>query len=284
MRAAFGCLATSVLLTALAHAPATGQNGPATPNWAQPVELEEAVVPFEVGERLEYKVKLGWFNAGEGSLEVAAIDTVRGSPSYHAIMRIDGGIAFAKVHDQFETWFDTRTLVSHRFIQDQNEVGSQRYRHYEMYPERGTWEREDDTEIGDLPTQLPLDDIAFIYFIRTLPLEVGETYTFDRYFKETGNPVVIKVLRKEEKKVPAGTFQTIVVQPIIRTKGIFGEGGKAELYFSDDERRALIYMKSSVPVVGSLTLHLTSPPVWQSETPTPAEDDGAGEPDKKTGN
>ena len=239
--------------------------------WMQPAEPLEATVPFEVGELLEYKVKLGIFNAGEGSMEIAAIDSVRGNPAYHAIMRIDGGVLFARVRDEFQTWFDTRTLASHRFIQDQDEVGRPRYRHYEMYPERGVWEREDDVEVGDMPTSLPLDDISFVYFIRTLPLEVGDVYTFDRYFKETGNPVIVRVLRKEEKEVPAGIFRTIVVQPIIRTKGLFGEGGKAELYFSDDERRALVYMRSSIPIVGSLTLHLTSPPAWQPQ-PAPTGD------------
>ena len=233
--------------------------------WIKPAEPLEAPVPFGVGEFLEYKVKLGILNAGEGSLEVAAIESVRGTPAYRAVMRIDGGVLFARVHDVFQTWFDTRTLTSLRFIQDQNEVGSKRYRHYEMFPERGVWERRDDEETGDLPTSLPLDDISFVYFIRTLPLEVGDVYTFNRYFKDTGNPVIIRVLRKEEKEVPAGIFQTIVVQPIIRTRGLFGQGGKAELYFSDDERRALVYMRSSVPIVGSLTLHLTSPPAWQPQ-------------------
>ena len=191
-------------------------------------------------------------------------------------MRIDGGVLFARVHDVFQTWFDTRTLTSLRFIQDQNEVGSKRYRHYEMFPERGVWERRDDEEVGDLPTSLPLDDISFVYFIRTLPLEVGDVYTFNRYFKDTGNPVIVRVLRKEEKEVPAGIFKTIVVQPIIRTRGIFGQGGEAELYFSDDDRRALVYMKSNIPGVlpGSLTLHLTGPPAWQ---PQPGDTTAAGE-------
>lgn len=272
MRRPLAVVAVGLALAAILPGRARAQ---APVPWVRPAEVLEAPVPFEVGERLEYKVKLGIFNAGEGSLEVAAIDSVRGNPAYHAIMRIDGGVLFARVHDVFQTWFDTRTLTSLRFVQDQNEVGSERYRDYEMFPERGVWERRDDEEVGDLPTPLPLDDISFVYFIRTLPLEVGDVYTFNRYFKETGNPVIVRVLRKEEKEVPAGIFKTIVVQPIIRTRGIFGEGGEAELYFSDDDRRALVYMKSNIPVLpGSLTLHLTSPPAWQ---PQPAVT-GEGEP------
>ena len=272
MRRPVGLVALALGFAAISPAGARAQ---AQAPWMRPAEPLAAHVPFEVGEFLEYKVKLGILNAGEGSLEVAAIESVRGTPAYRAVMRIDGGVLFARVRDVFQTWFDTRTLTSLRFIQDQNEVGSKRYRHYEMFPERGVWERRDDEEVGDLPTSLPLDDISFVYFIRTLPLEVGDVYTFNRYFKDTGNPVVIRVLRKEEKEVPAGIFKTIVVQPIIRTRGLFGQGGRAELYFSDDDRRALVYMRSSIPIVGSLTLHLTNPPAWQ---PQPGDTTGSTPP------
>ena len=62
--------------------------------------------------------------------------------------------------------------------------------------------------------------------------------------------------------VAAGTFNTIVVQPIIKTKGLFSEGGQAELYFTDDDRRILVQLKSKVKVLKSLDMHLTgySPP------------------------
>ena len=109
-----------------------------------------------------------------------------------------------------------------------------------------------------MPTDEPLDDIAFLYFVRSHPMEVGQEYRFDRYYKEGGNPVVIQVLRIETIEVPAGRFETIVVRPIIQTKGLFGQGGKAELYFTNDDRRILVQMKSSVPVVGRLSLHLKS--------------------------
>ena len=88
--------------------------------------------------------------------------------------------------------------------------------------------------------------------------EVGQTYTFDRYYKNSGNPVTVKVLRKETVTVPAGTFETVVVRPIIKTKGLFGEGGEAEVYFTDDHRRLIVQMKSKVPVIGSLGLQLES--------------------------
>ena len=103
----------------------------------------------------------------------------------------------------------------------------------------------------------PLDDGTFLYFIRTLPLAVGQTYSFNRYFKPDRNPVTIKVLRKERISVPAGEFDAIVVQPVINAKGIFAENGRAEVWLSDDKNRIMLQMKSGLSF-GSLNLYLTS--------------------------
>ena len=234
-----------------------GAPGPVDEITAMAMEGPLAPVPFGPGEHLTYKVKWGLFNIGEGHLEVSELDTIRGAPVYHLSLRMKGGKLGLNVDDHHQSWVDVRNLVSLRFIQDIDEVNYERLRHYEFYPSERTYERVDLGEGGDIATSLPLDDIAFVYFTRTLPLEVGDTYTVPRYFKESGNPVVINVLRKEVKEVPAGTFNTIVVQPIIKTRGMFSEDGNAELYFTDDERRLLVYMKTDFSI-GNLTLHLES--------------------------
>jgi hypothetical protein len=218
-----------------------------------------AEAPFGPGERLEYQVRLGLMNVGEGYLSVQRVDTVRGFPTYHLDLRIDASAAFGLAHmnDRYQSWLDTRTLVSRRFIRDIDETGYRGRRVFEIYPEERRWERLDDDKSGSTPSMLPLDEISFLYYVRTLPLKVGEEYRLNRYFKEDGNPVVVKVLRRERVTVPAGTFDAIVVQPVIQTSGLFGEGGEAELYLTDDEYRHLVFLRSKVPVVGSLSLHLT---------------------------
>ena len=110
---------------------------------------------------------------------------------------------------------------------------------------------------GPLGSSLPLDDIAFIYFLRQMELEVGKRYTLSRYFKEDGNPVVIEVVRRERKKVDAGEFDCIVIQPLIQTSKFFSDGGEAEIYLSDDDRRLMVYMKSNLQgFPGALELYL----------------------------
>jgi hypothetical protein len=218
-------------------------------------------VPFQVGETLRYKVKLGIFNVGEGDMTVHGVEKIRGVPSYHVSMGLNASAFFgaAKVNDRFQSWMDVRSLASRRFIRDIHEVNYHSYRVYEIWPDERRWARTDesDDKTGETLSNLPMDEIAFIYWIRTQDLQVGETYTYDdRYFKEDGNPITLEVLRRETKEVDAGTFETIVVRPIIETSGLFSEGGKAELYFTDDARRMMVYMRSEVPLVGSISLHL----------------------------
>ncbi|MBV9772543.1 MAG: DUF3108 domain-containing protein [Gemmatimonadetes bacterium] len=250
-----------IFLSALAVLAATGAHDARASfqGFQQPDTILQApaVMPFGSGERAAYQVKLGGVAVGSGSLQVLGIESVNGNDTYHVRFRLSGGVPLARVDDKYESWIDTDGLFSRRFKQDQKEVRYERHRTYEFFPERKTYRRTDKAETGTIPTDRPLDDISFLYFARTLPLNVGDTYTLNRYFKEDGNPVVLRVLRRETIRVPAGTFRTIVVRPVIRTKGLFSEGGEAEVYFSDDARKVPVQIRSKVPVVGSLTMHLT---------------------------
>jgi len=251
------CWAFSILLLGGGWTPVeAGQISDPAP-WNRRIGGDPAATPFGPGERLEYEVRLGRLSVGRGTLEVLGLESVRGHLSYHVSMGIQGGLPLARVNNQLQSWIDVENLFSHRFIQDQNEVRTKRYRVFEFFPAEKRWERTDNGERGDLPTDAPLDDLSFVYFVRTLPLRVGETYTLERYFQARGNPVVVQVLRKDRIEVPAGTFNTIVVRPIIQTRGLFSQGGEAEIHFSDDDERLLVQLRSRVPVVGSLSLHLS---------------------------
>jgi hypothetical protein len=260
------CLLTLSLLLSLATGAIPAQEGAS----ATATVSRAAAVPFGVGERMTYSVRLGIVgNVGKGSMEVEGIDTIRGRETYAMRFRLQGGVAFAKVDDDFRSWMDTQQLFSHRFKQDQKEVKYERHRTIDFFPAQRTWRTIDGKDSGSMPTEAPLDDVSFIYFLRTIPLEVGRTYTFNRYFKEDGNPVVVRVLRRQKVTTKlAGTFNTIVVQPIIKTKGLFSEGGQAELYFSDDDKRILVMLKSKVKVLKSLDMELTgyNPPLRRPGT------------------
>ena len=232
-----------------------GLAAPATSD-AQPARAAGAPLPFRIGEYHEYDLKFGVISVGSGSLSVSGPDTLRGREVMRLRYEINGGVPFFRVRDVMESWFDTTNMLSLRFTQDLNE-GSKHYnRFFDFYPdelivlERGK---------PRAPTVAsPLDDASFIFYVRTLDLQVGQTLSFSRYFRPNANPVTIQVLRKETITVPAGTFKTVVVKPIIRTSGIFSEGGQAELWFSDDPAHTLIQMKAKLSF-GSLSLYMRPP-------------------------
>src|SRR5688500_3616956 len=172
--------------------------------------------PFTVGERLTYSVRVGPLGKGSAVAEIRNVETLRGQTVYHSIFTIKGSLLFFKVSDFYESWFDPNTLVSLRYHQNIDQGSYERLRKYEIYAERGVYV---DPVRGELPTvEQPLDDGSFLYFLRTVPLDVGKTYTFNRYFKPDRNPVTVTVVRRERIRVPAGEFDTVVLQPKIKAK------------------------------------------------------------------
>ena len=225
-------------------------------------------VPFGIGERLEFEVRFGSIKVGTGSLEVRGIEAVRGRDAWHTLFNVQGGTFFYRVNDSYESWIDTHTLNSLLFIRQIEEGTRERSQNFEIIPEKGIYVERTRQETKTMKTvSQPLDEGAFLYFIRTVPLKVGETYDFNRYFMPDRNPVRVTVLRKERVTVPAGTFNAIVVKPVIKTRGIFSQKGQAEVWLADDSTRMLLQVKSKLSF-GSLNLYLKSytPAAGQAKT------------------
>ena len=198
--------------------------------------------PFLVGEELTFKAHLGVMPAGTARMRVESIDTVRGREAYHISFAIDGGIIGFRIHDRYESWMDVETLASLRHTQDISEGRYRRKTMYEIFPEIGKYRKNDDS----LQTSVenPLDDGSFVYAVRAMAIAVGDTLRVDRYFRPDRNPVVLIGDRYEEVNVRVGKFSSIVVRPKIRTNGIFGENGDAEIWFTNDARRLPVKIKS----------------------------------------
>jgi hypothetical protein len=225
------------------------------PKAASPSALSVALarLPFGDKERLEYQVKYGFLGVGSAVLEVLGLDSVRGTPAVHATFAVKGGIRVYRVNDSYESWFDPASYATLRAVQNIDEGSYDRQRDFEFFPDRKMLSENGKPETPTVAD--PLDEASFLFFLRSIPLEVGVTYEFARYFRPEKNPVRVVVVRKEHVKVPAGEFNAIVVRPVIKTSGIFGEGGRAEVWFTDDSTRTLVQLKSSLKF-GSLNLYL----------------------------
>jgi hypothetical protein len=210
-------------------------------------------VPWAAGETLEYTVRMLGIKSGTGIMQVTGIDSMRGRPTWRLHFNIKGSALGAyHVDDTYDSWMDVVSLNSLRFEQDLLEGGKSTKRKYDIFPARAMFHKQGKEEQKSVPD--PLDDASFFFFVRTLPLEVGSTYTFDKYFDPKANPVTIKVLRKDTISVPAGRFPAIVLQPTFNTNGLFSHDGHAEIWLSDDEHRILLRMDTHFAFV---TLGLT---------------------------
>ena len=118
------------------------------------------------------------------------------------------------------------------------------------------------TDAGDRPYKFlpaPLDlrrrpPAPYAAITERLP---NRPFPLDRYFRPDRNPVIVKVLGKETVDLPAGKFNTIVIQPIIKSKGIFSDKGEAKIWLSDDKDRIMVQMRVKL-IRTTINLQLTS--------------------------
>jgi hypothetical protein len=229
-----------ILLAALAARPlpAQGGDGPAA-NGPDPRAW--------VGEHLEYEAKTGIFPLGTAALWVAGVDTVRGDSALHIRFLIKGGNTLYRINNEWDSWVGLSDFTSRRFVQD-HEEGGRKYRNaYEIFPDSGYY-RQDGVDSVMATSPLPLDDAAFFYFVRFVELGAGR-HEFDRYFKPDRNPVVLEVVGRDTVDVPAGRFDCIVVQPVIKGGGIFREKAEGRMWITNDARRLVVQIRSKIAFV-----------------------------------
>ena len=111
---------------------------------------------------------------------------------------------------------------------------------------------------GESPTDAPLDELSFMYFIRTLPLDDDSVHTFQRHFDAARNPTTIRVLGRETLDTKAGSFPTIIVEMKVRDLRHYRGERTIRINLSDDAHRMPVRIQSEMPVFGTAILTLES--------------------------
>lgn len=213
-------------------------------------------LPFAPGEELTYRIRSNRFgDVGQGSMGVSGPEAVRGQEAYVLQFDFRARITLFTVEDRTRSWIDPLRLTSLRYHKREKNPLSSRVEEVEIHPEERRWEGVDGT-IGTSPTTLPLDELSFIYFLRTLPLEEGAVREEVRHFDPARNPVVVRVLGRERLRAPIGDFETIVVEMQVNDVDRFGGAGTLRLHLTDDAQRLPVRIETSVPVAGDLVLDL----------------------------
>ncbi len=220
---------------------------------------EVTVPPFGVGERLVFEIGYGFVKAGTAIMGIPDVVRERGHLCYHIVSVAETNSffsAFFEVRDVVESFLDTRLLVTRRFEKHIRE-GDYRTedlaifdhdRHIAIYPKRK----------GELiPLPLAAQDIlSSLYYVRMMELEVGKSVFIENHADRKNYPLEIKVLRRETVDVPAGKFDCLVVEPILRAAGLFKGEGRLMIWLTNDEHKIPVLMRSKV-IIGSISAELS---------------------------
>ncbi len=220
-------------------------------------DIKPQFVGFGEGEKLVFSIQYGIVKAGEATLEIRNIAIIDNKPAYHIISDARSSDVFAmiyKVHDRYESFMDTTRLVSLR---------------YEKHLREGKYKKDEIVHFDhsalkafykDKVIQInpgTQDVLSALYYVRTLPLEMGKPIAIANHTDGKNYPLLVRTLRKERISVEAGTFDCIVVEPLLQNSGVFKHKGKLTVWLTDDKYKIPVLMKSKV-VIGSIAAILKS--------------------------
>lgn len=215
-------------------------------------------LPFDAGERLTYGVQLSKIGkAGSAVMSMEGPVEIRGVPVYALRFDFNAGIGPIRAADRTGSWIDLARMASMRFVKEERHPFSRRDESVELFLDRGRWEAADGSS-GRIAAAAPLDELSFMYFIRTLPLIVDSVYSFNRHFDARRNPTTVRMVRRDTIETPAGSFPSVLVEMRVRDSRRYDGEGIIRIYLSDDELRLPVRIESAMPIVGTAILTLQS--------------------------
>ncbi len=213
---------------------------------------------FTAGEHLVFNVGFSFIKAGEAVFEISRIDTIKSRPCYRIAFTVNSTPSFSwiyRVEDRYETLLDAQGLFPWRFSQRIREGKFLR----DFQAEFDQINNVARTTDGIFPIPPYVQDIvSAFYYTRTQDFSnsyVGQKFVLQNFYKDSTYTLGIKYLGRQQIKVDAGTFNCIIVEPLIREGGLFKSEGRVLIWMTDDERKIPVKVSTQV-VVGSIEAEL----------------------------
>jgi hypothetical protein len=162
---------------------------------AGPAPTPVAPYPFAVGETLSYDAKLGYFPIGSATASVGRARE-QGADAFVFAFAGAGGPPGVRVQYELTSWTRSTRFASLRFHRKMVQGNSVEEQRYQIVPDSSRYRLEGGGQDWMAPRDA-LDELAFMYYLRTVPLESGRTYTISRYFRTGYNPIMVRVVGRE---------------------------------------------------------------------------------------
>ena len=167
------------------------------------------------------------------------------------------------VVDRFQSGLDTRTGCSSGFSKQVQEgrrkVSSDLTFDYtagkQTQVEKNLVKGTQKTQTASIPACVT-DSLSAIFYAASQRLAIGQNVRFPLADSMRTVTVTMKVEAKEEIKTPAGTFQTLRVQPTAE-EGVVKNRGNIWIWYTDDARHLPVQIRARL-FWGTITFHLQS--------------------------
>jgi len=214
-------------------------------------------LPFAPGEKFEYSGRVHVGVAGRGTLRVDGPSQLRGTTVWTLHSDMEGKLGFLKASNRAVSWIDPVHMSALRYTSRERHVLARHDDDISMFASDKRWTAEGGGE-GPLVSDQPLDELSFLYFLRTLPLADEAELSVSRHFDAARNPTVVRVVGREEIEVGAGRFRAVVVEMRVRDARRYKGEGVIRIHLSDDACRLILRLESDMPDAGKATLALAS--------------------------
>jgi hypothetical protein len=236
-------------------APATQANTVSAPVMPKP----EAGYHFPLNQTLVYGAQWRVFNAGTATLRMEqAGQEVRIVGAADAA----GSVALLyHVRDRFESFVNPADFCSRNITKNAEEgyrkvdttISFDYQRHKALLDQKNIKKKETKHTENDIPPCVT-DVISAIFYVGSLPLQAGKTFTFPLNDGGKTVNVDLHVEAREQVKTPSGTYNAFRVRPEV-PPGVLKNKGQIWVWYSDDAARIPIQMRGHM-FWGTLTLTL----------------------------
>jgi Protein of unknown function (DUF3108) len=212
---------------------------------------------FGAGERLVFDIKYGVITAGEAIMSVYA-DSIDNRQCHRVEVQVNSLPSFSwiyRVEDRYLTFIDMEAMVPWRFEQHIREGSYQR----DFVADFDQYYHQAKTTEGTYAIPPYVHDImSAFFFVRTVDFTAskpGDLFSLQNFYKDKTHELTVKFLGRQELEVDAGTFRTIVVEPMVREGGLFKSEGRIVVWLTDDDRKLPIRVNAKI-LIGSIDTEL----------------------------
>ncbi len=167
------------------------------------------------------------------------------------------------VIDRFQAGFNTKTGCSTGFSKQIQEGRRKISSELTFDYEHGKQQQHERNLVKGTATQkeanIPAcvsDSLSAIFYAQSQPMTVGQLVSFPLADSMRTVTVDMKVEAREEIKTPAGTFQTLKVEPLA-DEGVVKNRGHIWIWYTDDPRHMPVQIQAKL-FWGTITFHLQS--------------------------